>query len=160
MMKRYIKRHFKSGIALFSALLIGLVLLVAAYGKLFYPTPALEIFDRTIGFLEFIFLVILILFRTEAVVWLVASIIFASWGGYALFWHLSSVPCGCMGGAVHIPSSLSLSIDGLFWILSLTVAQILGSPKRKRIGACLIGVVTATMGFFAAKVVYQYWMSV
>ncbi len=159
MIKRYLKRHWREGLALLSSLIVALVLLVAAYGKIFYPAQALEGFDRTVGGLEFVFLVFLLLFRNTSLMWLFASVVFASWGGYALFWHLLSIPCGCMGGALHIPSAISLSIDGLFWVLSLTMARVTGSTRRKLMGSLLIGIVAAVLGFFVAEIVHKHWMA-
>lgn len=159
MIKRYLKRHWRGGVTLGSALIVALVLLLAAYGKIFYPAQALEGFDRTVGVLEFVLLGFLLLFRNASLMWLFASVVFASWGGYALFWHLLSIPCCCMGGALHIPSFVSLSIDGLFWVLSLTMARVAGATKRQLMGSLLIGIVAVVLGFFVAEIVHKHWMA-
>ena len=109
---------------------ISAILLVAAYGKWFYPAEWLKPLDRVIGIFEFLFVGFLLYARRLYKAWALAAFIFASWGGYAYFWYQLSLPCHCMGELLRIPTGLSLGLDGLFWGIALSFIYGLGGGRR------------------------------
>ena len=86
--------------------------------------------------------------------WLGSAFLFASWGGYAYFWHRLHLPCGCMGEALHIPTSLSLSLDAAFFLLGLLFTYLLGGGRRGVYLGLLLGALGFGAGFFCAKEIY------
>ena len=135
------------------AIVIGLVLLVTACGKLFYPAPSLILLDRVVGGLELVLIFFLLAYRHSKRMWGIAALVFATWGGYAGFWACVKLPCGCMGELVHIPSGWSLAVDGVFVGASLWLVGALKTPQRVLLWGSLP--LAATGGVFMAQWVYR-----
>jgi hypothetical protein len=153
-----LKKKDVSRMALSIAILISLVLLVTAYGKLFHPAASLKGVDRVGGLFELILLGLLVVFRHSGRMWLSASVVFGAWGGYAWFWTRLELPCGCMGELLHIPSPLSLALDLLFIALSFMMAYFLKIKKVSLCGTVACSAIAGGVGFFSAEAIYRYWV--
>jgi hypothetical protein len=134
---------------------ISLVLLVAAYGKWFYPAELLKMWDRGISIFELLFIGLLFYARKSFKLWVIAAFIFASWGGYAYFWYQVNLPCSCMGEMLHIPTKFSLLLDAFFFGLSLLFAYLMGGAKRAVYLGVMLGVFGFGLGFLCAKGIYH-----
>jgi hypothetical protein len=153
--KTFRKRSVAERIALYASIAIALILAIAAFGKMFYPAEYLRTLDRSISVLEILFLLAIIFFRKRWEMWALASAIFASWGGYALYWYCIELPCACMGKMLNIPSAFSISFDAVFFALSLAIAFLLGA-RMKWIYFCILsGCIAFLMGYSCADCVYK-----
>ncbi len=116
-------------ITLFSALFISIFLAIAAFGKFFYPAANLQLLDKATSLFEIVLIACMILFRMRAGFWLLASLVFAGWGGYAFYWCCLKLPCSCMGSMITLPSGYALMLDILFFALSCAMAFFLGARR-------------------------------
>lgn len=146
------------GIALFCAVCIALVLLIAGMGKMLHPVEALESFDQIVSVLEFILLGMVLYFRNHFLTWMLCACIFSSWGGYAAFWYFLELPCSCMGTALQIPTILTLLMDVLFFSVSLCVASFLGAKRDILYSAFLVCLFLSLAGFAFAEQIYRYFI--
>ena len=112
-----------------AALCISLFLGIAAFGKMFYPVEKLKDLDVLTGLFEILFIGFLFRFRMCRAFWLGAAVVFASWGGYAIYWCCLKLPCSCMGTMITLPSTYALCLDALFFIGSCTMALLLGALR-------------------------------
>ena len=142
------------GVSLLLLMLLSGVILMAAYGKMFFPSEDLYLLDFSVSLFEIGFLVFLILYRNRIEMWLIASMVFSCWGGYALFWYLVELPCSCMGAYITIPDGFSLSMDALFYVISLCMAFVLGARKQLMLLSLLNAVLFTAGGFAFAKWIY------
>lgn len=143
-------------VSLLSVLFLSSIILVAAFGKLFSPSddfPALDIF---VSFFEMVLIGSLILFRNRLEIWFIASLVFASWGGYSLFWYLAELPCSCMGESIYVPHGFSLVMDALFFSLSLCVAYLLGACKKSIALVMVNSVIFSAGGYALGKWIFEY----
>lgn len=155
--KEHLSAHQLPGavaaLPLLAAIGIGSVVLVAAYGKMFFPSEELAYLDYSVSIFEVIFLSFLWMYWNRKEMWLATSMVFASWGGYSLFWFLAELPCTCMGEAVSIPKGFTLVLDALFFLISMSLAYFLGLQKRKFLFCiCNAGI------FFAVGYVFAKWV--
>ena len=141
-----------------SALILSLLLLIAAYGKLFYPSEGLYILDYIASVCELVLLANLILYCNRWKMWLIASSVFATWGGYSFFWYQVELPCFCMGASLDLPSGLSLIINGLFYALSMTMVYLLKASRQWFCGGICSACLLAIGGFFFAQWVYHQFV--
>lgn len=141
--------------SLIAALTIGVVLLIAAYGKLFYPLENLKVLDRWVSFIEIFFVVAIFFFRNRAWLWLGAAAIFAAWCGYASFWSGLQLPCDCMGALIEMPTGLSISLDILFLSMSFALGYLLKAAWTQIYLALLTACLMALAGYASADWVYQ-----
>ena len=158
-MKGYFLKQFNltavEKIALYASLAIGAVLFVAAWGKFFHPAELTQTLDRWESIFEILFLLAMIYFRRHWQMWLMAAVIFLTWGGYALYWYQRELPCGCMGAKLHIPTLYAIVLDLLFFAVSLAFAYLLkGRSTRVLLGVLLAGI-GAIIGYLAAGRVYE-----
>jgi hypothetical protein len=137
-------------ITLSSALLIGVVLIVAAIGKIFFPIESLKTFERVVGIFEILFFLTIFFYRNKWQAWLTAIVIFGAWGGYALFWANVKLPCNCMGTMLPVPTCLSLVLDLFFYLGSLGLGVILGAKKRNVYLSVICSLFAALVGFALA----------
>ncbi len=149
MLKR-VKNKFPT---IFSIAFAG-VLAVAAYGKFFYPTDYLQVVDLWVSLFEVAFLLLILIFRNRARLWLFSSVIFASWCGYAIYWYFLKLPCSCMGEMLKIPTTLTLSLDGGFVFVSLWMARRLGASNRQIYLTILSVLMAALVGYAFGDWVY------
>lgn len=139
--------------ALVSALLIAGILTITAFAKLFYPSDVLRILDFSTGIFELIFLCVLVIFHRFWQIWAFCACVFSSWGGYALYWAIKGLPCGCMGKLMPLPKEVALGLDSFFALLSLFLVYCL-SNKRGRLSKCLFFVIFSALGgFYFARLV-------
>ena len=129
---------------------------VASYGKWFYPLEELRIWEKSVALFEVFFIGALWFFRFKARLWLIAALLFASWGGYAGFWYQVKIPCACMGTKFPIPTLYTMGIDALFMIVSLLLAKRQGCSQRILwlIGGALV--LAVLFGFLLAKQIYLF----
>ncbi len=141
-------------VALCLALVIGIILAVAAWGKFFYPAELIKILDRWVSAFEVLFLLVIIYFRKRWQLWIASAVVFAGWFGYALCWRCLKLPCACMGAKLAIPTAFSMSIDLFFFVLSLISAYLLGARSRWIYLAVLSGMMAALIGYAFAEKIY------
>ncbi len=146
------------GIALTCAVCIGLVLLIAAMGKMLYPVEALKSFDQVVSAIEFLILGLVLYFRVQWKMWAGCAGMFSAWGGYAAFWYFLELPCSCMGTALQIPTLFSLLLDVLFFALSFGTAFLLGAKKQVLYTVFLGCLFLSLAGFAFAEQVYRYFI--
>ena len=138
------------------AVIYSLLLLVAAYGKFFYPSKYFEILDRGVSFFEVALVVMLFYFRKTWLMWCFVALINSLWGGYALFWHRLNLPCECLGSLFPLPTFVSLLFDGSFFLLSLWMAYVLGAQRKALILTVASGCIAVVLGFFFAFFLYNH----
>lgn len=72
-------------VSLLSAVVVSGILLVAAYGKMFFPSEKLIALDFAVSIFEIILLSMLILYRNRWEMWVIAGLVFSCWGGVFSF---------------------------------------------------------------------------
>jgi len=142
-------------ITLLLALIIGLILAIAAWGKFFHPAESVQTLDQWISGFEVLFLLAIIFFRKQGTLWTVSAVVFASWFGYALYWYFLQLPCSCMGEMLDIPTVFSISLDLLFFISSLIAAYLLKIQLRWIYMSVLSGFMAGLVGYAFADWVYN-----
>ncbi len=142
-------------IALVSAVVIGVILTITSFAKLFYPSDVLKTLDFSTGLFELVFLCTLLLFHRFWQMWAFCSCLFAMWGGYSLYWAIKGLPCGCMGKLMPLPKEIALGLDTLFVAVSLFLVYNL-SKKRGRLSKLILFVLISVLGgFYFAKLVQR-----
>jgi hypothetical protein len=149
--KRYLSPKTLGWIALALALFISICLAAAAYGKFFYPSSQIQYLEKATSLFELVMICFLILFRKRPWVWVAAAVLFASWGGYAIYWCCLKLPCNCMGSMVPLPSGYALSVDILFFVLSCVMAFLLGAAKNVIYLTVLCAFLCALLGYAFAE---------
>jgi hypothetical protein len=114
---------------LIAALFISLFLAIAAFGKIFYPVEKIKDLDAWTSVFEILLIGFLFTFRMRKAFWLGAAILFACWGGYAIYWCCLKLPCSCMGTMIALPSTYALCLDALFFVGSCAMAWMLGALR-------------------------------
>lgn len=153
-----------SWMALGLALVISICLGIAAYGKFFYPSSKLQLLDRAISVFEVGMMCFLLLFRQRIWAWMAMVVLFASWGGYAIYWCCLQLPCNCIGSLVPLPSGFALSFDILAFILSCAMALLLGAARSVIYLTILGALLCALFGYafaewlFYVKIVGVNWV--
>lgn len=157
-MNKISQRTVAERVALFFAFVMAAVLAVAAWGKFFYPAELLKVFDRWVAGAEVFFLLAIFIFRKKWFLWLLAAAVFASWCGYAIYWHFLELPCSCMGTMLNIPTAFTIFLDALFFSSSMLAAYLLGA----RPGWMGIGLISAAIaggtGYAVAHWIYMAWV--
>jgi hypothetical protein len=155
--ERLFLKQFKvtEKMTLCASLAIGAVLFVAAWGKFFHPAELTQTLDRWESIFEILFLLAMIYFRRHWQMWLMAAVIFLTWGGYALYWYQRGLPCGCMGAKLHIPTLYAIVLDLLFFAVSLALAYLLKRRSTWALLGVLFSAIGALMGYFVAGRVYE-----
>jgi hypothetical protein len=141
-------------LTLSAALFISIFLCIAAYGKMFHPMEKIKHLDRFTSIFEILFILSLVAFRKRRGLWLAAAVIFGSWGGYAAFWCCIKMPCSCFGSMISLPSAYALSLDALFFVISCTMALMLGALKRSVYLIMLSAFLGALMGYAFAEWIF------
>lgn len=149
-----LKKH-KKFIALSAAILISSFLLLAIYGKVFYPSEKIKKLEYGVSFFEMCFIVALFLSRNYWHIWVITAIIFALFAGYSIFWYNIKLPCSCMGTLILHASSLYFFLDLIFFILSLSVAYILQIRRSILYFWGILGCVFFLIGYAFAEKIYQ-----
>lgn len=159
MMEQFFKllksRSVAEKIALYASIATAIVLSIAAWGKMFYPSEYLITLDRWISVFEILFLLAIVLFRKRWQMWLIASMVFSAWGGYALYWWSVQLPCSCMGRMLNIPSAISMSFDVVFFASSLVITYLLGGRLSWIYFGILSGCMAILVGFGFADWIYK-----
>lgn len=145
-------------ISLMSAVVLSGILLIAAYGKMFFPSEKLIFLDFAVSIFEIILLSLLILYRNRWEMWLIAGLVFACWGGYSIFWYQVELPCTCMGASLDIPEGFTLALDAFFYSLSLSIAFLLGAKRRWLYLSLFNALLFAIGGYAFANWIYHRWV--
>ncbi len=130
-------------------------LLVSLYGKLTFPTEQLVKLDFWVSIFEMCLIGHLLYFRKNWKMWLILAMVFSSWGGYAYFWYSLNKPCHCLGTMIEIPNGVSLSVDVVFFIASLTTSFLLGAKKQWLYISLVLSCLLSFLGFMFANWVYE-----
>jgi len=130
------------------SLFVGIILLVAATGKIFFPVPSFVILERFVGLFEVLFCLVIFFLRNRWQLWLAAAVIFAGWEGFAFYWIKVKLPCPCMGAMLPMPKGFAAILDLIFYFGSYALAALLGA-KRKFIYLSLISSLLAGLIGFA-----------
>ena len=138
------------------SLFVGIVLIIAAVGKIFFPIASLAGLERTVGVFEILFCVAIFLLRKQWQMWLAAAVIFGGWGGFALYWVKAKLPCNCMGAVLPIPSELSFALDLIFYFGSMIFGAWLGARKEFIYSNFLFSLFAALVGFAFADCLLAY----
>ena len=149
------RSRLRGRVTLYFGWCVCLVLLFAAYQKFIHPKESLKALDLWVSAFEVVFALAILVFRNRWIFWLLASVVFAAWGGYALYWFVLELPCNCMGALVDIPSALSLSLDILLFAFSFFVGFLLGAQKDYLHLSVLCAFLSAFSGFAFAEWVYH-----
>lgn len=154
-LKKISRRKNTDRLVLVLSIIIGAVLAISAWGKLFYPAQYVKTLDHWASGIEALLLVMIFLFRKHWQLWLSAAVLFASWCGYALFWYCLKLPCSCMGAMLTIPTVFSIVLDVLFFGSSLFAAYLLGAKRNWLYATVFLGLVVGLGGYFFASWIYQ-----
>lgn len=109
-----------------AALGVSIVLLIAALGKLLYPSTRWHTLDLWTGGVELLLICVLLWRSTSRIVWSALSLIFALWAGYNIFWWSLGRPCGCFGEMLRPASGFSLTLVLILFSLSVGMAFLFG----------------------------------
>lgn len=150
--------HFREAATIFCAATISAIVLIAAYGKMFHPVETLKGWDRSVAAFEVLFVLGLWKFRNLSSYWILSSLLFASFGGYAYFWYSLELPCSCMGEFLKIPSLTTLSIDASLCVTSLAIAFLLRASMQIFSLTTITLAPLGAMGFFLAQFIYDLWV--
>ncbi|HEY2810033.1 MAG TPA: hypothetical protein VGJ00_01380 [Rhabdochlamydiaceae bacterium] len=135
---------------------ISIFLGIAAYGKFFFPSEKLKQLDFLTSCFEVAIIILLFAFRGYFLTWLMACVLFAAWGGYSLYWCVLKLPCGCVGSLMQFPTAYALALDALFFILSFTLAYLLGAFRPLLYLTVVCCLLFSLIGYvFAESVFYQ-----
>jgi hypothetical protein len=137
-----------------SALFISIFLAIAAYGKFFYPAPQLQLLDRLTSLFEVGMIACLLTMHRRMWTWVGAAAVFASWGGYAIYWCCLKMPCSCIGSMVALPSLYALVLDIVFFGLSAALAFLLGLGKSALYLIVVCAFLFALFGYAFAEWVF------
>jgi membrane-associated HD superfamily phosphohydrolase len=107
-------QNSKKFLTLSSVVLISFFLLIAVYGKLFYPNERLKQVDLLACSIEITLIIFLCIFHMRYAMWLIAALLFSSWAGYAFYWYYLKLPCNCAGSVITFSSAFALLLDVLF----------------------------------------------
>src|SRR5579862_2165712 len=140
--------------ALSAAIFISIFLGVAAFGKIFYPLEKLKHLDLWTSIFEILFIGFLLTFRMRSTLWLGAAVLFAGWGGYAIYWCCLKLPCSCMGTMIALPSIYALLLDALFFVISCTMAFMLGALRSILYLIVLCALLGGLIGYAFAEWVF------
>lgn len=152
--KRFAHRPLAEKAALATSLIISLILIMAAYGKFFYPKEFVKQIDFAVSIFEIFFVVLILLLHRRWEMWFGTSWVFAAWSGYAFYWYCLKLPCSCMGTMLDIPTALSLGLDVLFFSLSLGLALFLGAKRSCVYLNALCGFLFCLCGYASAEWIY------
>lgn len=107
--------------------------------------------DFALAFAEFSVVVLLLILHRGRLMWMVISIMFSGFFGYALLRTLNDDPCGCFGTLWHPPDWFSLTLDAgiiLFALLILTVRRV----TKPILGILtILAIASATAGYIYAR---------
>ncbi len=145
-----IKRCRDRIITLLFGFAISVVLLIASFAKLSYPAGALKDFFLAVGIFEGLFAVCLIIFHRKRWIWDTAALVFAAWGGYALFWLLWGLPCACFGKMLQLSPGVSLGIDLVQYGAALCLSYMLGTKPKQIRFLIYFSIFLAIFGFILA----------
>lgn len=112
-----------------AAIVCSFILVVSGIAKLLQPLPGLPILSRGIGSFELIFSAAVLVFHGKKEIWWMASALFSLWAGYALFWLIQGLPCGCLGKIMELSPGVALAVDGGLIAVSLFMISQTGSLK-------------------------------
>lgn len=134
------------------ALVISAVLGYAACQKLFYTSSPISNISYVGALVEVLAVFSFLIFYSYWEVWFAGCIIFALWGGFALFAWTHNAPCSCLGEKLALSAGFSLICDALFYLYSVLMVSYLGNNRTKR--ALLIGLLPflILLGYLAGKV--------
>lgn len=145
-------------LTLIFSLFVGIILIIAATGKIFFPIASLIILERGVGVFEFLFCLVIFFFRNHWQMWLAAAVIFGGWEGFALFWLIAKLPCNCMGAMLPIPTELSFALDFILYFGSLLLGVLLGAKKEYVYLSFLLSLFAALVGFAFADCLLTHAM--
>lgn len=143
-------------LALAFALCISFFLAIAAYGKFFFPVENLRQIDQWTSYVELLLIVLLLCFRMHCGMWLSVALLFASWGGYALYWFCLRLPCSCAGKMISFPSSYALMLDVFFFLLSCTLAWLLRATRNALYLTLVGSLLCLFIGYIFADWIFTY----
>jgi len=90
----------------------------------------------------------------QKIFWFGAAVVFASWGGYAIYWCCLKLPCSCMGTMITLPSTYALCLDALFFLGSCAMAFMLGALRSVLYLILLCSLLGGLIGFAFAEWVF------
>ena len=147
---------YRKHLALATALFISIFLAVAAYGKFFYPAEKLKMLDRGTSIVEVLLIGMLFLFRLHYRLWLILCLLFASWGGYALYWLCLKLPCACAGSLIAFPPTYAFVLDILFFLLSGTWGWVLKASRSALYLTLIASFLSVFIGYIFADWVFTH----
>lgn len=145
-------RRIPQRIAFIVAIVLAIVLLLSALGKILYPLDIpnpWKMISLWIAIFEIFFAFLLVRFYYVPGLWNFTAFILAGWGGYSLFWCIAKLPCGCMGKMLNLPNGSTLGFDIFFLSLSLFLAAKLS--RRLSFLLFLASAIAAIIGYFIAS---------
>lgn len=134
-----------------TAISCSFILVVSGIGKLLQPLPGLPLLSRGIGSFELIFSAAVLVFHGKKEIWWMTSALFSLWAGYALFWLIQGLPCGCLGKIMELSPGVALAVDGGLIAVSMLMISRTGSLRLliKMISFCF------SFGILFALFVYK-----
>lgn len=107
--------------------------------------------DFVLAFGEFAVVVLLLVMHRGRVMWGLTTLMFGGFLGYAVFRMLQGQPCGCFGTLWQPPEWFSVTIDGIFVVLGLSLLAIRGT-SIKLLGVVLgLTLACAVTGYLYAR---------
>lgn len=126
-----------SWLPILGALVISAVLGFAACQKLFFASSSIPNIHYLGALIEVLAVFSFLIFYSYWEVWFAGCLLFALWGGFALFAWIHNAPCSCMGERLALSAGFSLICDVIFYLFSFLMVSYLGNKRSKR--ALLIG---------------------
>jgi len=145
--------HFSNGFLL--SILVSIVLIVTGMIKIIYPIHALSDFFIALGVFEIGLALTLFFFANYWKMWAITALIFASWGGYALYGTIFSLPCACLGSALELPRGMTLGIDLMILIGIGLVLKGSRAPVYVIKWTIVLSILLFIIGFYFGSFLYS-----
>lgn len=137
--------------------ILSLILIFAAIGKLTSPVAAFPDVDYAAAVFEVGLAAALIIFSARWEMWALAGIVFASWGGFSLFWITTGLSCTCLGSWMILHPGITFAADLGFIGLSGWMIYRLGASSRQLVHIGLFCLPISMIGFVIGYSLYAYY---
>ncbi len=136
------------------------MLVIAAVMKFFSPADSVRTLEKAVAFFELALAGVLVVFYAESYIWAAVGCLFSSWSGYAFFWFMHKLPCGCLGKWVHVPTSATFVFDLFCVALGFILTYLLGLRSKVLVVLCLLAAAFAVGSYFLAGWVYHNLLAI
>ncbi len=150
------KTGFLQKISLYSAILIAILLILAAFAKWLYPHPQPFHIEKIAISVDLLAALLLLIFHRRVGIWILLSLLASVWLGYSFFWLLQRAPCGCFGAFEGVPAGVALGLDLSVIALSWMNMVCLEGGKRTILLTIFCALLFAISGFWLGSAIFYF----